>query len=62
MAAYTEIDDPEAYFQVKIYTGDGVAIGSGGQSLNQTKSGLKSVSPSKVKDCPPLPIATPSPV
>jgi hypothetical protein len=23
----------EAYFQVKIYTGDGVAIGSGGQSL-----------------------------
>ena len=33
MAAYTAIDDPEAYFQVKIYTGDGVAIGSGGKSI-----------------------------
>ena len=31
--AYTAIDDPEAYFQVKVYTGDGVAIGSGGQSI-----------------------------
>ena len=25
MAAYTTIDDPEAYFQVKAYTGDGAA-------------------------------------
>ena len=31
--AYTTIDDPEAYFQVKIYTGDGTAIGSGGLAL-----------------------------
>ena len=31
--AYTTIDDPEAYFQVKTYTGDAVAIGSGGQSI-----------------------------
>jgi len=28
--AYTTIDDPEAYFQVKLYTGNGTAIGSGG--------------------------------
>jgi len=31
--AYTTIDDPEAYFQVKTYTGNGTAIGSGGNSI-----------------------------
>ena len=33
MAAYTTIDDPEAYFQTKAYTGDGTAIGSGGLAI-----------------------------
>ena len=31
--AYTTIDDPELYFQVKLYTGNGTAIGSGGQAI-----------------------------
>jgi len=46
MAAYTTIDDPEAYFQVKTYTGDGVAIGSGGQSL--TLDGDTDLSPNMI--------------
>ena len=33
MAAYTTIDDPTVYFQVKLYTGNGTAIGSGGNSI-----------------------------
>jgi hypothetical protein len=33
MAAYTTIDNPELYFQTKIYTGNGTAIGSGGQAI-----------------------------
>ena len=33
MAAYTTIDNPELYFQVKLYTGNGTAIGSGGQAI-----------------------------
>ena len=31
--AYTSIDDPELYFQTKTYTGNGTAIGSGGQAI-----------------------------
>ena len=31
--AYTTIDDPSAYFKVQLYTGDGTAIGSGGQAI-----------------------------
>ena len=31
--AYTSIDNPELYFQVKTYTGNGTAIGSGGQAI-----------------------------
>ena len=30
MAVYTAIDNPELYFQVKLYTGNNTAIGSGG--------------------------------
>ena len=33
MAAYTTIDNPELYFQTKLYTGNGTAIGSGGQAI-----------------------------
>ena len=33
MADYTSIDNPELYFQVKIYSGNGTAIGSGGQAI-----------------------------
>ena len=33
MAAYTTIDDPEAYFQTQNYTGNGTAIGSGGLAV-----------------------------
>jgi len=33
MAAYTTIDDPTVYFQVKAYTGNGTAIGSGGNAI-----------------------------
>jgi|6_EtaG_2_1085325.scaffolds.fasta_scaffold08857_3 hypothetical protein len=33
MAAYTTIDDSEAYFQTKLYTGNGTAIGSGGLAV-----------------------------
>jgi hypothetical protein len=32
MAAYTTIDDPSAFFQTKLYTGNGTAIGSGGNA------------------------------
>ena len=31
--AYTAIDDPEAHFQVQLYTGNGTAIGSGGNAI-----------------------------
>ena len=31
--AYTTIDDPTAYFKIQLYTGDGVAIGSGGKAI-----------------------------
>ena len=31
--AYTAIDDPSAYFKVQLYSGDGTAIGSGGQVI-----------------------------
>ena len=31
--AFTTIDDPTVYFQVKLYTGNGTAIGSGGNSI-----------------------------
>ena len=33
MAAYTSIDNPELYFQTKLYTGNGTAIGSGGLAV-----------------------------
>ena len=33
MAVYTQIDNPELYFQCKIYTGNGTAIGSGGHAI-----------------------------
>ena len=33
MAVYTSIDNPELYFQTKTYTGNGTAIGSGGQAI-----------------------------
>ena len=33
MADYTSIDNPELYFQCKLYTGNGTAIGSGGQAI-----------------------------
>ena len=31
--AYTTIDDPTIYFNTKLYTGNGTAIGSGGQAI-----------------------------
>ena len=31
--AYTTIDNPELHFQAKTYTGNGTAIGSGGQAI-----------------------------
>ena len=31
--AYTTIDDPSAYFKVQLYTGNGTAIGSGGNAI-----------------------------
>ena len=31
--SYTDIDDPTLYFNTKLYTGDGTAIGSGGQAI-----------------------------
>ena len=31
--AYTAIDDPSAYFKVQLHTGDGTAIGAGGQAV-----------------------------
>ena len=31
--AYTTIDDPTIYFNIKLYTGNGTAIGSGGQAI-----------------------------
>ena len=46
MAVYTAIDDPEAYFQAKIYTGNGTAIGSGGLAL--TFDGDTDMSPDMV--------------
>ncbi len=44
--AYTSIDNPELYFQVKTYTGNGTAIGSGGLAL--TFDGDEDMSPNMV--------------
>ncbi len=33
MAAYTTIDNPEAYFKAVLYTGNNTAIGSGGKTV-----------------------------
>ena len=44
--AYTEIDDPSAYFQTTLYTGNGTAIGSGGNAI--TNSGNSSLQPDMV--------------
>ena len=33
MAAYTSLDDPDAFFQVVNYSGNGTAIGSGGNAV-----------------------------
>ena len=33
MAVYTNINDSEAFFQCKLYSGNGTAIGSGGNSI-----------------------------
>ena len=46
MAVYTTIDDSEAYFQVKLYTGNNTAIGSGG--LANTFDGDTDMSPNLV--------------
>ena len=46
MAAYTTIDNPELYFQVKIWNGDGTAIGSGGQAI--TLDGSENMQPDMV--------------
>ena len=38
--AYTTIDDPSAYFHIQLYTGNGTAIGSGGNAItNNANSG-----------------------
>jgi hypothetical protein len=38
--AYTTIDDPSAYFHTQLYTGNGTAIGSGGNAItNNANSG-----------------------
>ena len=42
--AYTTIDDPSAYFQTKIYTGNGGALAvtnDGNSNLQQIGHGLK---------------------
>ena len=46
MAAYTTIDNPELYFQAKTYTGNGTAIGSGGQAI--TLDGSENMQPDLV--------------
>ena len=46
MAAYTTIDNPELYFQVKLYTGNNTAIGSGG--LANTFDGDEDMQPDLV--------------
>ena len=46
MAVYTTIDNPELYFQTKTYTGNGTAIGSGGQAI--TLDGDKDMQPDLV--------------
>tara|TARA_X000001388_G_scaffold33177_1_gene23337 strand:+ start:156 stop:1184 length:1029 start_codon:yes stop_codon:yes gene_type:complete len=46
MAAYTTINNPELYFQVKIWSGDGTAIGSGGQAI--TLDGDENMQPDMV--------------
>ena len=43
MAVYTQIDNPELYFQTKLYTGNGTAIGSGGQAV--TLDGSENMQP-----------------
>ena len=49
MAAYTTIDDPEAYFQASTYTGNGTAIGSGGLAV--TLDGDTDMQPDMVFFC-----------
>ena len=44
--AYTTIDNPELYFQVKTYTGNGTAIGSGGLAV--TFDGSEDMAPNLV--------------
>ena len=44
--AYTDIDDPSVYFQTTLYTGNGTAIGSGGNAI--TNSGNSSLQPDMV--------------
>ena len=44
--AYTTIDNPELYFQTKLYTGNGTAIGSGG--LTVTFDGSENMQPDLV--------------
>jgi len=46
MAVYTTIDNPELYFQVKAYSGNGTAIGSGGQAI--TLDGSENMQPDMV--------------
>ena len=41
--AFTDIDNPELHFQIKTYTGNGTAIGSGGQAI--TLDGEKDMQP-----------------
>ena len=43
MADYTAIDNPELYFQAKTYTGNGTAIGSGGNAI--TLDGSENMQP-----------------
>ena len=44
--AYTTIDNPELYFQCKTYSGNGTAIGSGGQAI--TLDGSENMQPDMV--------------
>jgi hypothetical protein len=43
---YTTIDNPELYFQCKTYSGDGTAIGSGGQAI--TLDGSENMQPDMI--------------
>ena len=44
--AYTDIDDPSAFFQTTLYTGNGTAIGSGGNAI--TNGGNSDLQPDLV--------------